>query len=192
MHTNTTERQFPQCSQLSLPEKRNEKTHYEIYGDLVHLFLEKLPRIDRQEWDRFFDTCVADSSIKIPEDEILNAYQEAIGVLLDEKISTLMRFSIASEAELCYNGLLKRLDCVTSTNGDLFVVDFKTGHEDAKNESYIAQLNSYSSMLQRISPGKRVRAFILWTKTRKLFEVTDIMKEIDDESWKQMDLSWRA
>lgn len=191
-HTNTIERQFPQFSKISHKEKHKDKTHSELYGDLVHLFLEKLTQIDRQEWDSFFDTCVADRSIKIPEDEILKAYQEALGVLLDEKISELMRFSLASEAELCYNGSLKRLDCVISANGDLFVVDFKTGHEDAKNESYIAQLNGYASMLQQMHPGKRVRAFILWTKTRKLFEVTDVMKEIDDESWKQMDLSWRA
>ena len=69
-----------------------------------------------------------------------------------------------------------RIDRLVVRDADVLVIDYKTDRvapetPEAAPGAYIAQLAAYGAALQRVFPGKQVRAFILWTAAPRLMEI---------------------
>lgn len=167
-----------------LKQKNNLKNEHEVYGDFVHYLLEKLPTLPESDW-RFF---AEQTKINLPDDVKNDAINETIDLLNNEKVKELLKKSVASELEICYDGKVKRVDAICDVDGELFVIDFKTGTEDHHNVAYEKQLGEYRKMLQSVFPNKRIRTFILWTKTQVLFEIGCLRRKRNDV--RQVDFGW--
>ncbi len=65
-----------------------------------------------------------------------------------------------------------RIDRLVEHDGDLWVIDFKTGHvPDTLPAPYAAQVRAYVAALRATWPQRRYRAAIVWTATARLDEV---------------------
>ncbi|RYG60826.1 MAG: hypothetical protein EON60_05710, partial [Alphaproteobacteria bacterium] len=70
------------------------------------------------------------------------------------------------------NGDVGRIDRLVEKDGELWVVDFKTGQiPDAMPEPYAMQVRNYVTALRATWPQRRYRAAIVWTAAARLDEV---------------------
>lgn len=67
------------------------------------------------------------------------------------------------------NGQIDRLAVAGDT---VLIGDFKTGRPKAHPPAYIRQLGLYRAVLQRLYPGKTVRAALIWVDTAEIVEVS--------------------
>jgi ATP-dependent helicase/nuclease subunit A len=100
----------------------------------------------------------------------------ALGVLTHESLEPL--FGPASRAEAPIAGRIEldtgpalvsgQIDRLAVLDREILVADFKTSARPPRADtlpprSYVAQLALYRTLLGEIYPGKRVRAFLIWT-----------------------------
>jgi ATP-dependent helicase/nuclease subunit A len=96
-------------------------------------------------------------------------------------------FAEGSRAEVPLIGTVKtprgtftvsgQVDRLAVSKGEVLIVDFKTNRPpprsaDGVTLAYRRQLALYRALLQRIYPGRTVRAFLLWTATPQLMEIS--------------------
>jgi ATP-dependent helicase/nuclease subunit A len=70
-----------------------------------------------------------------------------------------------------------QVDRLAVSEDEVLIVDFKTNRPpprsaDGVTLAYRRQLALYRALLQRIYPGRTVRAFLLWTATPRLMEIS--------------------
>lgn len=159
----TITNRYPELQPLApLENERLDKTQPEIYGDFVHLLLEKLPDLPKTSWNEFID---AQHSLLNDSDKQA-AIGEALKVL--DVFADIFNHSIASELDVTTNGHLRRIDKVCLINNEIYIIDFKTGLEETLQ--YTRQLTEYKKILSTIFLKYPIRAFTLWTKSLELRE----------------------
>ncbi len=161
---------------VSLPTEHIEDeivNNAEKYGNFVHFLLEKLPKLDKSLWKQFCDEQKIDDQIKE------KAYNEATNVL--EKFQWMFDQQSYSEVEVSLNGKLKRIDKICVVEGEIYVIDFKTGNDRTRIKHYKKQLATYKSILENKMLDKKIRTFILWTHDAQLIEVNPCTKKNSDQ-----------
>ena len=162
---------YPELRELiPLDAKTYKKTSAEIYGDFVHLLLEKLPEIPTNKWDDFINSQYPE----LTDQEKQEAFKEANNVITE--FPEIFHNSIASELDITIDGHLKRIDKVCLINGEIYIIDFKTGLDDS--HKYTKQLNEYKKALSTTFSQSSIRTFILWTKLLELEEVDAFSKNL--------------
>ena len=69
-------------------------------------------------------------------------------------------------------GNVGRMDVLVEHDGDMWVVDFKTGAvPETVPAAYVRQLQGYAAAVRATWPGKRVRTGVAWTAAARLEEV---------------------
>ena len=95
-------------------------------------------------------------------------------------------FSVGSRAEVSIVGRLDRpgrplisgqVDRLVVTPTEVLIVDYKTNHAPPGQAAetppgYVRQLALYRAVLQKLYPGRPVRAALLWTETPELMEIS--------------------
>ncbi len=77
-----------------------------------------------------------------------------------------------SEMAVAVNGQVGRIDRLVEKDGELWVVDFKTGQiPEQVPPAYVHQLQGYARALQSTYPARTLRAAIVWTAAPRLDEV---------------------
>ena len=111
---------------------------------------------------------------------------EVLAVLGDPRFAVL--FGPGTRAEVPIRGRIARVarapllvsgqvDRLAVTEGSILIADYKTDRpaprrpEDAP-PAYVAQLALYRAVLEKIYPGREVRAALLWTDSLDLAEVS--------------------
>jgi ATP-dependent helicase/nuclease subunit A len=106
-----------------------------------------------------------------------------------------MLFAEGSRAEVPLVGRIVRpgrdplavsgqIDRLIMTDGEILIADYKTNHGPprevgAVSPAYRQQLALYRALLQRLYPGKAVRAALVWTETPEIMEIPAAV--LDDE-----------
>ena len=95
-------------------------------------------------------------------------------------------FAAASRAEVPLIGTVQtprgsftvsgQVDRLAVSNSEVLIVDYKTNRPPPADVAgvslvYRRQLALYRALLQQIYPGRRVRAFLLWTSAPLLMEI---------------------
>jgi ATP-dependent helicase/nuclease subunit A len=108
----------------------------------------------------------------------------ALRILEDERFKPL--FAPGSRAEISIAGELVldvetvavagQVDRLAVTESDVLIADYKTNHPPPTRiadvpPAYMRQLALYRALLQKIYPGKTVRAALIWTETPDLMEL---------------------
>lgn len=182
---------YPVFSVLPEPKKYDSiKNISEIYGEFVHLMLEKLPLLKIEDWPAFANSQKTELPMELKEE----AYDEAVSVITDDKFKVIFENSISSEPELCANNELKRIDKLCKIGDNIVIIDFKTGAEDNNNSSYRKQVLEYKKLVKDVVGSLNVKAYILWTKSKHLVEIDDhstkLVENIIDKNMQQVDFGW--
>lgn len=145
---------------------KEEKNIDALYGEFVHLLLQKLPSFEREYWREF----ALENNSELTEVLFEAAFAECISVLNDKKMSRYFENTLANE--LCiYDNDLKceiRIDKLCLIDGNLVIVDFKTGEPFLHLNEYKKQIKRYSLILIKLYPTYKIEAAIIWTKTREI------------------------
>ncbi len=153
-----------------------------LRGKAIHALLEHLPGAAPEERRVLADAYLAASAPGVGAAERAIWRDEALGVLDDPAFAAV--FAAGSLAEVPISGRLSpagplitgQIDRLAVTEAHVLCVDYKTNRPppdrwEAAPAAYIAQLAAYRALLQRIFPGRTVRAALLWTYAGTLMEV---------------------
>ncbi|MFC4175551.1 double-strand break repair helicase AddA [Microvirga sp. GCM10011540] len=157
-----------------------------LRGTLVHALLERLPSLPLERREAMAGAYVKARAPRLREDVRAAVVASALGVLDHPDLKPL--FGPASRAEAPIAGRVGtaagdlmvsgQIDRLAVLDDEVLVADFKTTARPPRPgqpppRSYVAQLALYRTLLQEIYPGRRVRAFLVWTSGPVIHELRE-------------------
>jgi ATP-dependent helicase/nuclease subunit A len=148
-------------------------------GTALHALFERLPEVAPERRRSVGEAFVAGA---FPEQDATALVATALGVLDDPQFAAVFAPGALAEApvaavvgEIVVTGTVDRL---LVSDSEVLVVDFKTGRRvpadaDGIDAYYLRQMGAYVAALQRVFPGKPVRAALLYTEGPKLLPIPD-------------------
>jgi ATP-dependent helicase/nuclease subunit A len=154
-------------------------------GELVHRLLQLLPDLPAPGRAEAAQRMLQ-REIDLDDGQRAEIAAAALGVLEDERFAAV--FGPGSRAEASIAGRVAgigpvagRVDRLLIEPDQVLVVDFKTNRpapgriEDA-DPAYILQMAVYGAVLERIFPGRRIEAALVWTDGPKLMPVAENLR----------------
>lgn len=169
-----------------------------LRGTLTHALLQHLPSLARQERPRAGARYLEIVAPELPQLVRESILAETLAVLEHPEFAPL--FGEGSQAEVPITAeivapdargftvrVTGQIDRLLVTDDAVSIVDFKTNRpppEEQANvpESYLLQLAAYRAVLQRIYPGRRVAAYLLWTDGARLMPLSDAALDAAERS----------
>lgn len=133
------------------------------YGNIIHTLLAKLNYAS--ELDKVLKEAYAEGLIN--EEQVLSLKEKLENIITQQEIAFLFEpgISIKQEQEIISDkGEFSRPDRVIEKNGELFIIDFKTGEESEKHRK---QLEKYEVLLYQIH-GKKAKSYLLYIEKNKI------------------------
>lgn len=150
------------------------QTEQMTYGDCVHLLLSELPKYGNS-FEMFADAFV--NQFDLPDSLKKSAKKEALTILSDEKFRFIFANDSLSEVTFVDgNEQEGRIDKIVFLNGDIWIIDFKTGiYQEEIPQKYVEQLEKYKkSVMEAFNVQQNnIKTAILWTSNAKLVEVEE-------------------
>ncbi|MET0687738.1 MAG: double-strand break repair helicase AddA [Methyloceanibacter sp.] len=160
-------------------------------GRLVHALLQHLPNVAAEHQERAARAFVAIRGADLDQalrDEIV---AETLNVVRNPDFAPLFRPGSLAEVPVVARlgegdgafALDGQIDRLAVLDRDLLIVDYKTNRPPAATAeevapAYIAQLAAYRAALERLFPGRTLRAALLWTDGPRLMEIPSAL--LDD------------
>jgi ATP-dependent helicase/nuclease subunit A len=154
-------------------------------GVLVHRLLQSLPDVAADRRREAAHRYLARNAADWADVERAALASQTIDLIEDSRLAVL--FGTGSRAEVPLVGRITRpgrdplavsgqIDRLIITDGEILIADYKTNHAppkeiDAVSQAYRQQLALYRALLQRLYPGKPVRAALIWTETPEIMEI---------------------
>lgn len=153
-------------------------------GLLLHDLLRHLPGLPATERAAAARRFLAQPAHGLAAEDVEHWADEALAVT--EAPSHAALFAEGSRAEVPLIGTLQtprgtftvsgQVDRLAVSDTEVLIVDYKTNRPPPDSAEGVAlvyrrQLALYRALLQRIYPGRRVRAFLLWTAAPRLMEI---------------------
>ena len=133
------------------------------YGNIIHTLLAKLNYAT--ELDKVLKDAYAEGLIN--EEQVLSLKEKIENIITQKEIAFLFEpgITIKQEQEIISDkGEFSRPDRVVEKNGDLFIIDFKTGEESEKHRK---QLEKYEVLLFQIH-GKKATSYLFYIEKNKI------------------------
>jgi ATP-dependent helicase/nuclease subunit A len=154
-------------------------------GSLLHRLIQSLPDLPPAQRAAAADDYLRRNRVRLSEDDCALIAQQALAILDDPRFAAL--FAAGSRAEVPVVGMLPRdgrppysvtgqIDRLVVTDGEVLIADYKTNRPAPialadVPPAYRQQLALYRALLQRIYPGRAVRAALVWTDNATLMEL---------------------
>jgi ATP-dependent helicase/nuclease subunit A len=149
-------------------------------GTLLHRLMQSLPDIAPERRDAAARTFLSRDA-DLSEAEHAEIATQVFAILNDARFAPL--FAPGSRAEVSVAGLVGdievpgQIDRLAVTERDVIIADYKTNRPAPRRiedvpPAYMRQLALYRALLQKIYPGKNVRAALLWSETPELMELS--------------------
>jgi ATP-dependent helicase/nuclease subunit A len=146
-----------------------------LRGTLIHTLLERLPALAVERRRAAARAFVAVRARRLAPEAQERLIDDALAVIAHPAFAPL--FGPGSRAEAPVIGRVRRdavevpvvgqIDRLAVLDGEVLIADFKTGRLPLPDEpapvGYVAQLALYRLLLAEIYPGRRIRAFLVWT-----------------------------
>jgi len=156
-------------------------------GRLVHRLLQVLPDLPPEARQQAALRLLAHAAPELDRNRHEALISEVLGVILAPAIAPLFapgsRAEVPLVAEIEHPALGRflisgRLDRIAVSEDEVLIADYKTNrpvpHDLADADpAHIAQLAAYSAGLKTIYPGRRVRAFLVWTDGPRSMEIPE-------------------
>lgn len=157
-----------------------------LRGRLAHRLMQSLPELPPERRAEAARRHLDRAATQWPAAERDRLIAEVVAVLDDPRFAAL--FGPGTRAEVPIRGRIARLprpplpvsgqvDRLAVTESSILIADYKTDRpapcrpEDAP-AAYVAQLALYRAVLEKIYPGREVRAALLWTDSLELMELS--------------------
>ena len=165
-------------------EAQEARTRALQRGTLVHRLLQSLPDVAPDRRQTAALTYLARNAGGWTDDERGTLADQLMALIGDPRFQPV--FSAGSRAEVSIVGRLDRpgrplisgqIDRLVVTPDEVLIVDYKTNHAPPGRAAeapsgYVRQLALYRAVLQKLYPGRPVRAALLWTETPELMEIS--------------------
>jgi ATP-dependent helicase/nuclease subunit A len=154
-------------------------------GSLLHRLIQSLPDLPPAQRAAAAGDYLRRNKVRLSEDDCALIAQQALAILDDPGFAAL--FAPGSRAEVPVVGMLPRdgrppysvtgqIDRLVVTDGEVLIADYKTNRPAPialadVPRAYRQQLALYRALLQRIYPGRAVRAALVWTDNATLMEL---------------------
>jgi ATP-dependent helicase/nuclease subunit A len=154
-------------------------------GKLMHRLIQSLPDIPPEKRQQAAREFMSRNGDKLPEQDRETIADQALAILADPRFAKL--FEPGSRAEVPLVGTLPRpglppyavtgqVDRLLVGASEVLIADYKTNRPPPADlpsipGSYKRQLALYRALLQRIYPGKTVRAALVFTESPILLEI---------------------
>ena len=159
-------------------------------GRQIHLLLERLPEILREDWQTAARGLLSGGELKADAQEIAPLLEEAERTLASDSLAHLFAPGTLAEVPVTaalgalegrrMNGIVDRLVIEPDR---VLAVDFKTNavipeSADACPDGLLRQMGAYADALSQIYPDREVATAILWTRTAELMHLPgDLVRE---------------
>ena len=147
-----------------------------LAGRLSHSLLQHLPDCAparrREAATRFVETRGA----AIEPETRAKMVESALAVIDDPELAPLFGPQSAAEVDVVASvgqGVSGRIDRLAETETEVLIADFKTGRPRALDAALLRQLALYRAALAPLYPQKRLRGFIVWTRTATAVEAEE-------------------
>ena len=167
-----------------------------LRGRLSHRLLQSLPDLPTARRRKAADNYLARNGRAMAEDERAQLAERIAALLDDARFRAV--FSADSRAEVPIAGTLDggleivrvsgQIDRLAVTPDAVLIADFKTNTGQPRRfaevpDSYKRQLALYRAVLQKMYPGRPVRAALIWTEVPDLMELS---AEVLDEALRRV------
>jgi ATP-dependent helicase/nuclease subunit A len=153
-------------------------------GTLVHRLLQSLPDVAPDRRHPAALAYLARNAGEWTDSERGALTEQLMTLIASPQFASL--FGAGSRGEVSIVGRLDRpgrplisgqIDRLVVTPNEVLIVDYKTNHAPPglpaeAPSSYVRQLALYRAVLQKLYPGRPVRAALLWTETPELMEIS--------------------
>lgn len=156
------------------------KTDQVLFGDCVHLLLQKMPQYTDQPADLF--DAISDTFVNkfcLSQELKEAAKQEARNILFTPALQFIFDEKSMSEVSIIFNAQEKRIDKIAIRENCIWIIDFKTGTpQQTISSEYLKQLSEYKKAISAMmlhgylefEDITEIKTAILWTKTAELVE----------------------
>jgi ATP-dependent helicase/nuclease subunit A len=165
-------------------EAQEARTRALQRGTLVHRLLQSLPDVAPERRHGAALVYLARNAGGWTDDERGVLAEQLMALIADPRFQAV--FAAGSRAEVSIVGRLDRpgrplisgqIDRLVVTPSEVLIVDYKTNHAPPGRAAeaplgYVRQLALYRVVLQKLYPGRPVRAALLWTETPDLMEIS--------------------
>ncbi|MDH5489268.1 MAG: PD-(D/E)XK nuclease family protein, partial [Rhodospirillaceae bacterium] len=112
--------------------------------------------------------------------DIKQIVDETIGIIEDKTLSRFFNGGAITEAPIIgrvHNHIISgRIDRLVINDDEVMIVDFKTNRMAPQkpqdiHPTYVRQMAIYKTLISEIFPGRRIRAFLLWTTSATAMEI---------------------
>ena len=164
-------------------DKVTEGDGGKLFGTIVHLLLEKLPKSNSTDWLNTVPNLLKWAEINVSEETQIRAYKQAENILKNPSFEFIfapdtlseVQFStiVESVGEIPIVGVIDRL--VLSQDSAL-IIDFKTNQEvpssiDEVPLGVLKQMGAYAASMQKVFPKKNIELGIIWTHSAELMKI---------------------
>jgi ATP-dependent helicase/nuclease subunit A len=159
-----------------------------LRGVLIHALIERLPNVVADRREAAAGAFIAARAAGLSEEERAALIRDALTVIADPRLGPL--FAPGSLAEAPIAGMVAigeaglrvpvtgQIDRLAVTADAVLFADFKTSARPPRDYAplmpgYLTQMALYRDLLSGIYPGKRLRAFMVWTAGSKVREIDE-------------------
>ena len=163
-----------------------------LRGRLMHRLIQSLPDLSLDVRSQAAQEFLRRNAQDLPAEECATIAAQALAILADTQFAPL--FAPGSRAEVPLVGTLAgatrplivngQIDRLVVTGEEVLIADYKTNRPapttlEAAPQPYKRQLALYRALLQRIYPGRPVRAALVWTEVPNLMEVPAVILDAE-------------
>jgi len=143
-------------------------------GEIIHYLLSFIENIAGRQIDSLIKKAFEDARQKFSDCEDLEKYSDIVKKLLS--IKSLSKFfelegaKISTEREVVDRlGQTKRIDRLIETEKEVWIVDYKSSHDEA--EQHQQQVGLYMKLIKDIYPKKDIKGFLIYLDDFKVEQV---------------------
>jgi ATP-dependent helicase/nuclease subunit A len=149
-------------------------------GRLVHALLQHLPEVEPERQERAARRFVATRGADLTQELKDEIVAETLAIVRESAFAPLFQPGSVAEVPIVAHiggyDLEGQIDRLVEVEGALLILDYKTNRPPPRTveevaPAYIAQLAAYRMALGNLSPGRVLRAALLWTDGPRLMEI---------------------
>ena len=164
-------------------DKVTEGDGAKLFGTIVHLLLEKLPKSNSNDWQNIVPNLLKWAEIYVPEETQTRAYKQAENILKNPSFEFIFAPDVLAEVQFStivesVGGIpiVGVIDRLVLSQESALIIDFKTNQEvpssiDEVPLGILKQMGAYAASMQKVFPKKNIELGIIWTHSAELMKI---------------------
>ena len=164
-------------------DKVTEGDGAKLFGTIVHLLLEKLPKSNSNDWQNIVPNLLKWAEIYVSEETQTRAYKQAENILKNPSFEFIFAPDVLAEVQFStivesVGGIpiVGVIDRLVLSQDSALIIDFKTNQEvpssiDEVPLGILKQMGAYAASMQKVFPKKNIELGIIWTHSAELMKI---------------------